>query len=78
MMAKVAGEAYNNVIGESNLENRIIVDQTKQTMKNTGYIMMGITLTGLAVYPQYREMYGAWTLGVSGGIGVLTTFIQGI
>lgn len=80
MMAQASGvdREYTKLMDEAVQENRIITIEEKQTRKNAGYAILAITLIGLAVYPPYREMYGAWSLGINSGIGVWRTGNQGL
>ena len=73
MRATTVDREYGRLMDEAVKEDRIITVEEKQTRKNAGYAILAITLIGLAVYPPYRDMYGAWSLGINSAIGVWRT-----
>lgn len=76
--SRAAEMEYSQMMEEAVKDNRIITIEEKGTRKKAGYAIMAITLLGLAAYPPYRSMYGAWSFGFNAGVGLWRTGNQGL
>ena len=78
MRATAVDREYQKLMDEAVEEDRIITAEEKQTRKNVAYAMLAATFLGLIASPQFREMYGAWSLAINIATGVWRTGNQGL